>query len=44
MRQKQTEAVEVFRQFAWNLAGRLAAPKSTRTRPSRPTARPGGAR
>jgi hypothetical protein len=32
----KTEAVEVFRQFAWNLAGKLAAPKSQRARPSRP--------
>jgi len=34
----KTEAVEVFRQFAWNLAGKLAVPKSQR--PSRP--RPAG--
>ena len=32
----KTEAVEVFRQFAWNLAGKLAAPKLRRTRPVRP--------
>ena len=32
----KTEAVEVFRQFAWNLAGKLAAPNSA----TRPTARP----
>jgi len=32
----KTEAVEVFRQFAWNLAGRLAAPKLRRVRPARP--------
>ena len=31
------EAVEVFRQFAWNLAGSLVVPKSRRTRPARPT-------
>ena len=41
MRQKTTQAVEVFRQFAWNLAGSLAAPKSQQPRP---TARPGGKR
>ena len=32
----KTEAVEVFRQFAWNLAGKLAAPKLRRARPMRP--------
>jgi len=32
----KTEAVEVFRQFAWNLAGKLAAPKSQRRPPVRP--------
>ena len=37
MRQSKDEAVEVFRQFAWNLAGSLAAPKS-----QRPAAKPGG--
>jgi hypothetical protein len=37
MRQSKIEAVEVFRQFAWNLAGSLAVPKA-----QRPTARPGG--
>ncbi len=30
----KTEAVEVFRQFAWNLAGKLAAP-NLRSRPQR---------
>ena len=40
MTQSKTEAVEVFRQFAWNLAGRLAAPGNRRkTRPPRPEAR-----
>lgn len=34
MTQSTTEAVEVFRQFAWNLAGKLVAPKSQR-RPRR---------
>jgi hypothetical protein len=34
------EAVEVFRQFAWHLAGKLAAPKSAR--PARP--KPAGKR
>ncbi len=37
MNNQKTEAVEVFRQFAWNLAGSLAAPKS-----QRPAAKPGG--
>ena len=32
----KTEAVEVFRQFAWNLAGSLVVPKSRRIRPARP--------
>jgi hypothetical protein len=32
----KTEAVEVFRQFAWNLAGSLVVPRVKRTRPSRP--------
>ena len=35
----KTEAVEVFRQFAWSLAGKLAAPNLPRTAPPRP-ARP----
>ena len=35
----KTEAVEVFRQFAWHLAGKLAAPKT-----SYPAARPKGKR
>lgn len=39
----KTEAVEVFRQFAWNLAGKLAAPnlpdvsRLPRRRPRRQT-------
>lgn len=33
----KTEAVEVFRQFAWNLAGSLVVPKLKPTRPARPT-------
>ena len=37
MGQSKNEAVEVFRQFAWNLAGSLAVPKA-----QRPAARPGG--
>lgn len=37
MGQIRTEAVEVFRQFAWNLAGSLAVPKA-----QRPVSRPGG--
>lgn len=37
MTQSKTEAVEVFRQFAWNLAGSLAVPKPPRaTRKTRP--------
>ena len=40
MRQKKTEAVEVFRQFAWNLAGSLAVPKPRR----RPVQKPGAKR
>jgi hypothetical protein len=40
MTQSKTEAVEVFRQFAWNLAGSLATPKSQRGgRPARPEVR-----
>ena len=34
MTQSKTEAVEVFRQFAWNLAGSLVVPKIPR-RPRR---------
>ena len=37
----KTEAVEVFRQFAWNLAGKLAAPNSTATPTARPAKRAG---
>jgi hypothetical protein len=37
MTQSKTEAVEVFRQFAWNLAGSIVVPKlprrSRRVRP-----------
>jgi hypothetical protein len=45
MRQQKTEAVEVFRQFAWNLAGRLAVPKMTGTaQRRRPAAKPVGKR
>jgi len=37
MTQSKTEAVEVFRQFAWNLAGSLVVPKNARrNRPVRP--------
>lgn len=36
---QKTEAVEVFRQFAWHLAGKLAQSKA---RPVRP--KPGGKR
>jgi hypothetical protein len=37
MTQSTTEAVEVFRQFAWNLAGSLVVPKTARrTRKARP--------
>jgi hypothetical protein len=32
----KTQAVEVFRQFAWNLAGSLVAPKIRPRRPRRP--------
>jgi hypothetical protein len=39
MTQSKTEAVEVFRQFAWTLAGRLAVSRNRRaTRPQRPGA------
>jgi len=38
MKAGKDEAVQVFRQFAWNLAGKLAAPKSA----AKP--RPGGKR
>ena len=40
----KTEAVEVFRQFAWNLAGSLVVPKSRRVRPTRPSAGKAGKR
>ena len=40
----KTEAVEVFRQFAWNLAGSLVVPKSRRVRPMRPAASRAGKR
>ncbi len=33
MRKSRIEAAEVFRQFAWNLAGKLAVPKSPPPRP-----------
>ena len=39
----KTEAVEVFRQFAWSLAGKLAAPESAQRAP-RPPAKPKGRR
>ena len=29
----KTEAVEVFRQFAWHLAGKLVVPRAPRRRP-----------
>jgi hypothetical protein len=32
----KTQAVEVFRQFAWNLAGSLVAPKIRQRRPRQP--------
>jgi hypothetical protein len=32
----KNEAVEVFRQFAWHLAGKIAAPKSGAARPPKP--------
>jgi len=44
MRQQKSEAVEVFRQFAWHLAGQLAVPKAQRNRPARPAANPRGRR
>jgi len=40
----KTEAVEVFRQFAWSLAGKLAAPNlppAAGPRPARPLKRGG---
>jgi hypothetical protein len=40
MRTTKTEAVEVFRQFAWNLAGSLALPTPRRRPPARPRPRP----
>ena len=37
MKAAKDEAQNVFRQFAWNLAGKLAAPKPpARPRPPRP--------
>ncbi len=36
MKANRTEAVEVFRQFAWNLAGSLAARKNMLPRPPKP--------
>jgi hypothetical protein len=45
MRQQKTEAVEVFRQFAWNLAGSLVVPKNTRAaQRRRPAEKPAGKR
>jgi hypothetical protein len=38
MAEAKNEAVEVFRQFAWNLAGTLARP------PRQPPAKPAGKR
>jgi hypothetical protein len=35
MRDNRNEAVEVFRQFAWNLVGRLVVPGGQRRRPPR---------
>ena len=35
MAKSRIEAAEVFRQFAWNLAGKLAAPKPPPPRPRR---------
>jgi hypothetical protein len=35
MPKKQNEAVEVFRQFAWNLAGTLAVRRNMLPRPPR---------
>ena len=40
----KTEAVEVFRQFAWSLAGKLAAPESARQVPRPRTPKPKGRR
>lgn len=41
MKAGKDEAVQVFRQFAWNLAGKLASPRPTKpgakTRPARGT-------
>ncbi|MEQ1902397.1 MAG: hypothetical protein ABL866_16890 [Devosia sp.] len=42
MGDKKNEAVEVFRQFAWNLAGTLAMAKGLNPRP--PRQRPAGRR
>ncbi len=36
----KTEAVEVFRQFAWSLAGKLAAPDPAARREGRRRAKP----
>ena len=36
MSNKSTEAVEVFRQFAWNLAGTLAVVKPARKPRTKP--------
>jgi hypothetical protein len=33
MRQSKSEAVEVFRQFAWHLAGQLSLVRGGRKRP-----------
>lgn len=30
---KKDEATQVFRQFAWNIAGKLATPKPDKPRP-----------
>lgn len=40
MKQSTEEAQQVFRQFAWNLAGKLARPRP----PGKPVQRPGGKR
>jgi hypothetical protein len=40
----KTEAVEVFRQFAWSLAGKLAAPNLPTASASRRPVRPKGKR
>jgi len=40
----KTEAVEVFRQFAWSLAGKLAAPSLPPASGARRPARPKGKR